>query len=249
MKVLGGVARGAALLVLLLAGSLLAALEGVVSGREGEALAGIEVGAYGERGADGERALLARGESDAQGRFNLAVADGAARLVTLTGAAGTGRVVVREQERELALSYPVRTTVVIMHDNDLHFNINFRDQLERNLAAARERYENVFLFNAGDAIQFSLTRARNRAVSGLGPGSLLGGLALTKKGPEAITWVGSELTAPFAIVRDEDSKTTTYEWIIPLERYKLREAAGETIGFNLAILDDNRGKGRRRGLS
>lgn len=43
-----------------------------------------------------------------------------------------------------------RTTIVLLHDNDMHFNFNQRDAFAAKIAEVRGRCENVFLLNAGD---------------------------------------------------------------------------------------------------
>ncbi len=45
---------------------------------------------------------------------------------------------------------PVVTEIVLLHDNDLHFDFNHRDAFESAIAEIRESYEHVFLLNAGD---------------------------------------------------------------------------------------------------
>ncbi|MDY0170214.1 MAG: PQQ-binding-like beta-propeller repeat protein [Thermoguttaceae bacterium] len=45
---------------------------------------------------------------------------------------------------------PVRTTIVLLHDNDMHFNFNHREAFAAKVGEVRSRCENVFLLNAGD---------------------------------------------------------------------------------------------------
>ncbi|MBM4029494.1 MAG: hypothetical protein FJ280_29470, partial [Planctomycetes bacterium] len=45
---------------------------------------------------------------------------------------------------------PARTTVVLLHDNDMHFNFNPCEAFAAKIEEVRRRYDNVFLLNAGD---------------------------------------------------------------------------------------------------
>ncbi len=45
---------------------------------------------------------------------------------------------------------PARSTIVLLHDNDMHFNFNHREAFAAKIDEVRGRYENVFLLNAGD---------------------------------------------------------------------------------------------------
>ncbi len=49
-----------------------------------------------------------------------------------------------------ALAEPVRTKIVLLHDNDMHFNFNHREAFGAKIDEVRSRYDNVFLLNAGD---------------------------------------------------------------------------------------------------
>ncbi len=53
-------------------------------------------------------------------------------------------------EGTAASDRPGRTTVVLLHDNDMHFNFNHREAFAAKIDEVRSRYENVFLLNAGD---------------------------------------------------------------------------------------------------
>ncbi len=135
-------------LVSLHAGSL----AGVVIDPQKEPLVGIAVVAWSARQeADGNRAKLAVATTDTGGRFRLEAENAKFELLTLEGTAGTGRVRVDPgSDAELSIAYPVRTTIVFLHDNDLHFNFNQADRFEAEVTRIRSENHNVFLFNSGD---------------------------------------------------------------------------------------------------
>lgn len=136
---------------------LTASLEArVVAGKVVDAqqqpLAGVEVGLHGPRtAAEGGRPELARTSTAADGTFRLDSRDAPAELLTLQGPDGTGRVRLDAGAPEgLVVTYPVRTTIVLLHDNDLHFNFNHVDRFKAEVARLRKDHRNVFLLNAGD---------------------------------------------------------------------------------------------------
>lgn len=91
-------------------------------------------------------------QTDRSGRFTVTTPDTDDVLLVLTGDDGAGRVrVVPDGEGELLrLRYPVRTRIILLHDNDLHFNFNHLAAFRAHVDAYRERYPNVYLLNAGD---------------------------------------------------------------------------------------------------
>lgn len=129
-----------------------APLTGRVVDSEQRPLAGIAVAGWSTRAADaGPRVELARTTSGADGRFRLDTQDAVIGLLTLDGPSGTGRVPIdAATATEVLVPYPVRTTVVLLHDNDLHFNANHADRFEAEIARIRREHRNVFLLNAGD---------------------------------------------------------------------------------------------------
>jgi 2',3'-cyclic-nucleotide 2'-phosphodiesterase (5'-nucleotidase family) len=126
-------------------------VRGTVVDAQGQRLSGIEVRLYGPRDdGSGVRPRLSRGTSDGQGRFALDAPVGRAELLELRGADGSGRVRLGDTRTPVTVTYPVRTTVVLLHDNDLHFNFNHREVIGTALEGLRSQYDNVFLLNAGD---------------------------------------------------------------------------------------------------
>ncbi len=126
-------------------------IQGTVVDSQGQTLAGLEVRVFGPRGDNaGGRAELARTTSDEQGQFRLETPPGIGELLELQGPAGTGRLRITERPLPLEITYPVPTTVVLLHDNDLHFDFNHQEAFGAVVQDIRDRYEHVFLVNAGD---------------------------------------------------------------------------------------------------
>jgi hypothetical protein len=127
-------------------------LVGVVVNSQGEYIANVGVTVLAAGPAHPARIPLASTSSDDQGRFAVAVPPKTPLLIELRGELGRGRVRVSAEEdgQPLQLRYPVRTTVVLLHDNDMHFNFNHREAFAAKLEEVRRQYENVFLLNAGD---------------------------------------------------------------------------------------------------
>jgi hypothetical protein len=127
-------------------------LVGVVANSQGEHVAHVGLTIFAAAPADPTRTRLAVTSSDDQGRFSVAVPPKTPLLIELQGQLGRGRVRVSADEdgQPLQLHYPVRTTVVLLHDNDMHFNFNHREAFAAKLEEVRRQYVNVFLLNAGD---------------------------------------------------------------------------------------------------
>lgn len=73
-------------------------------------------------------------------------------IMEVDGNLGAGRVEVCPQKLKdtLFINYPVIETIVILHTNDHHFDINMQDELKEKITEIRNRYPDVFLFDAGD---------------------------------------------------------------------------------------------------
>ncbi len=135
-------------LVLLLAILPAAAAEqgvaGVVRCPDGEAVSGLTVRAN----ANG---TVHEAVTDSGGAFRFAGALDNGAVLALEGDAGVGRVALGGGENgALELQYPVITEVVLLHDNDQHFDFNFLDTIAAEIEAIREAHPNVFLLNSGD---------------------------------------------------------------------------------------------------
>jgi hypothetical protein len=126
---------------------------GTILDKARQPLSNIAVRVWGPRNSEpGSRSELAMVTTDATGRFRLDTGDRPTELLTLDGTNGTGRVRLDPaSEAELIVPYPVRTTILLLHDNDLHFNFNHADRFTAEVTRLRKENRNVFLLNAGDA--------------------------------------------------------------------------------------------------
>ncbi len=122
------------------------ALEGVVRGPDGEGIAGLSVVAE----LSGERHETETGADGAFAFEDLQVYNRA--IVELVGDDGVGRVAVTAcmANESLELEYPVVSEVILLHDNDQHFDWNFVDQIRSEVLRIRSEHPNVFHFNGGD---------------------------------------------------------------------------------------------------
>jgi hypothetical protein len=108
-----------------------------------------------------------------EGTFEFSLPGGNSYILELKGDLGSGRVFIpspgndipnnqvtgkafahgplsRDLSGNLEITYPVKETIVILHTNDHHFTINNLEELSSAITEIRNKYENVFLFSAGD---------------------------------------------------------------------------------------------------
>ena len=130
-------------------------LEGTVVNPEGEPLKGLEITLF---DTNGDHAVIAEGVTNAQGRFRLRFkgVDDANEIdevvLQVSGKEGAGRVrLIELQETNMVeLEYPIIETIVLLHDNDLHFNFNQVDLFKEKVNEIRQSYDDVYLLSAGD---------------------------------------------------------------------------------------------------
>ncbi len=130
-------------------------VEGVVEDSEGVALADIAVCLFAYDAPDfTETHRVAHAVTDGAGRFSVEAPDTGDVLLVLTGDQGAGRVKAEAatENAPTTLRYPVRTKIVLLHDNDLHFNFNHLEAFRARVEAYRAQYPNVYLLNAGDVV-------------------------------------------------------------------------------------------------
>jgi 2',3'-cyclic-nucleotide 2'-phosphodiesterase (5'-nucleotidase family) len=127
-------------------------LAGVVADAQGHGVAQVTLTVFEAKPAGRPREPLVTTSSDDSGRFSVTVPPDKPLWIELQGSLGRGRVRVSADRdgQPIELSYPVRTSVVLLHDNDMHFNFNHREAFAAKVAEVRCQYENVYLFNAGD---------------------------------------------------------------------------------------------------
>ncbi len=86
------------------------------------------------------------------GYFHLDSLERGNASIELHGPDGIGRYALDLDEAGLSidLTYPVLTTIVLLHDNDQHFDYNFKEQVIDKVEEYRARFENVWMLNTGD---------------------------------------------------------------------------------------------------
>ena len=99
--------------------------------------------------------------TDREGRFHIdpeAIRDPRPWVLEVRRVAGApgGRIVWEPAESEtansLSIELPIIETVVVLHDNDQHFDFNFLDAFLARVEAYRDEFDDVLLFNAGDVL-------------------------------------------------------------------------------------------------
>lgn len=90
--------------------------------------------------------------TDHRGVFTLAFDKYSEVVLDVTGEQGSGRVYVSDawDDDTLRITYPVTETVVLLHTNDYHFDMNKPDELAEMIESIRTSYQDVYLLEAGD---------------------------------------------------------------------------------------------------
>jgi hypothetical protein len=94
--------------------------------------------------------------TESDGSFGFNAAKGESYILEVRGELGNGRVFIPagnhggNPSARLDITYPVTEEIVILHTNDQHFTLNKPLELSKKISEIREKYENVYLFNAGD---------------------------------------------------------------------------------------------------
>lgn len=116
-------------------------LEGQVLDRSGEPLENITVKVQQRKTFTG-----------VDGSFRIDSLQRGSATVLLMGEEGTGkyRLDLDRPRISMDMEYPVVTTLVLLHDNDQHFNFNYQEAFRNLVEQYRQEYENVWLLNTGD---------------------------------------------------------------------------------------------------
>jgi hypothetical protein len=131
------------------------AVDGVVLTPEGEPIAGIQVRAFSSRAVIQPDQALEQHRTGTDGTFTIRGEYDHPVILEVTGERGTGRVrwtpadAGNDADR-IAITYPVKETVILLHDNDHHFDFNSADEFQKRVENYRREHEDVFLLNAGD---------------------------------------------------------------------------------------------------
>jgi len=126
-------------------------LSGTVVCYEGLPLGGLELRVFPDPGKCPE-IKYSYGITNEDGSFEFIVMEGESYLMEVQGVNGAGRIFISGEDRfeSIEITYPVEEKVVILHTNDQHFTVNNLAELTATVNQIREKYESVFLFNAGD---------------------------------------------------------------------------------------------------
>jgi glycerophosphoryl diester phosphodiesterase len=86
------------------------------------------------------------------GTFQMKAKPNRSYILEINGEQGSGRVFLPAEslQEEVEVTYPVTENIVILHTNDQHFDLNHEDEFARKLEEIRAKYDDVFLFEAGD---------------------------------------------------------------------------------------------------
>ncbi len=86
------------------------------------------------------------------GSFQMKVRPDRSYVLEISGEQGSGRVFLPAESlpEKVDLTYPVTEKIVILHTNDRHFDLNHQVEFARKLEEIRAKYDDVFLFEAGD---------------------------------------------------------------------------------------------------
>lgn len=90
--------------------------------------------------------------TESDGSFEFNVKDNMPYLLEICGKQGTGRIFLEagSYSERLSITYPVTKHIVILHTNDPHFDLNKVEALTKTIQEIRNKYDNVYLFSAGD---------------------------------------------------------------------------------------------------
>ena len=126
-------------------------LNGTMVCREGMPVGGLELRLYSDH-AQYPEFIYASGITNEDGSFEFIVMEKESYLMEVQGVNGAGRIFISGEDRfgSIEITYPIEEKVVILHTNDQHFTINNLAELTATVNQIREKYESVFLFNAGD---------------------------------------------------------------------------------------------------
>lgn len=86
------------------------------------------------------------------GSFQVKAKSGRSYILEIIGEQGSGRIFLPAESvlEKVDITYPVTEKIVILHTNDRHFDLNFQDEFARKLEEFRAKYDDIFLFEAGD---------------------------------------------------------------------------------------------------
>lgn len=86
------------------------------------------------------------------GSFQVKAKSGRSYILEIAGEQGSGRIFLPAEslQESIDATYPVTEKIVILHTNDRHFDLNLQDEFAKKLEEISAKYDDVFLFEAGD---------------------------------------------------------------------------------------------------
>ena len=120
------------------------AISGVVTDKAGMPLKDIGIKLLNNSGT---KAITGK-----NGSFGIANTGKTDCILELTGKSGSGRIFIPADSdlSGLKITYPVIEKIVILHNNDQHFNYTLKEELKNEVANIEKQYKDVYYFNAGD---------------------------------------------------------------------------------------------------
>jgi hypothetical protein len=124
---------------------------GVVSSGDGVPLENITISFFTMPYGAGTNSVSTTLSSE-DGRFETNLDGEEKWVVELSGELGSGRYILSSDsiDRVIRLAYPVVETIVFLHTNDRHFDMNLQKEFAEMVAEVRQKYQDVFLVDAGD---------------------------------------------------------------------------------------------------
>ncbi len=86
------------------------------------------------------------------GLLKLKVKPNQSYILEINGELGAGRISLPPEKFSdtIHITYPIKEKIVFLHNNDLHFDLNHSEEFTQKIAEIRAKYDDVFLFSAGD---------------------------------------------------------------------------------------------------
>ncbi len=126
-------------------------LTGFIYCDEGVPIRGLNVKIYSDPGQYPENPL-AVSTTRSNGSFKFSAIEGQSYMLEIEGTHGKGRVNISSVSLpgNFEITYPINEKIVILHTNDHHFDLNNLEELQQKIEEIRNKYDDVFLFSAGD---------------------------------------------------------------------------------------------------
>lgn len=131
------------------------AIDGVVLDPDGKPIGNLQVRVFSAQVEIKPEQAIEEHRTGPDGRFRIKKDDDQPVILEVTGERGAGRVRLdstgaQSDKDRVEITYPVRETIVLLHDNDHHFDFNSPDEFQKRVEAYRREHDDVFLLNGGD---------------------------------------------------------------------------------------------------